>query len=139
MPRMVERQEFNEKVRASPHALRDVRKDVSQYLRAAGLTSVEGDVLLVVTELLSNVAKHVGTDADAEIRLVPKGPVAVEVMVSDHSPSTPRVKAPDWDSESGRGMWLVQALDPHWYTVITDGGKSVVATVAAPTVLGVLP
>ncbi len=62
-------------------------------------------VRLGVSELLSNVVKHV-PDKNCSLAIYMLGDALV-VSVSDSSPVLPEVReAPDWDAESGRGLWI---------------------------------
>ncbi|WP_173870457.1 ATP-binding protein [Streptomyces albus] len=76
---------------------------------------------LGVTELLSNVCKHV---AEPQCQLV----VAVEgevlcVRLFDRSHETPRVTTPNHLAESGRDLWLLRELAFDIGYTLTTGGK----------------
>ncbi|MFD7896505.1 hypothetical protein [Streptomyces sp. NPDC059743] len=43
------------------------------------------------------------------------------------------MKEPDWESMTGRGMFLVEALSEDWTAVPTPTGKDVYVTLVAPT------
>ncbi|MEV1008534.1 ATP-binding protein [Streptomyces sp. NPDC049881] len=61
-----------------------------------------------LSELLANVVRHV---ADPHCRLsavVRDG--RVTVRVSDRSVFLPVVTEPEWDAESGRGLWLLKTM-----------------------------
>ncbi|MFE0688004.1 ATP-binding protein [Streptomyces xiamenensis] len=71
--------------------------------------SVVNVVRLGVTELLSNVIKHV--DDQRSSLMIYKLGDALVVSVSDRSLVLPEVcGAPDWDAESGRGLWMLQSM-----------------------------
>lgn len=127
---VAQHQEYAEKVIASPSALHEVRRDVANYLSEEGLGQVADDVLLILTELLTNVYKHVNPH-EAEIRLVPQGPTFL-VSVSDSSWALPRVTEPKWDSVDGRGMFLISQICPNWETTITGTGKRICCILPVP-------
>ncbi|UED83270.1 ATP-binding protein [Streptomyces profundus] len=64
---------------------------------------------LGVSELLSNVSKHVESRwcclTVCQSRLA-----VVVVQVLDRSPVYPVVHTPAWDAESGRGLWLLREM-----------------------------
>lgn len=65
------------------------------------------------------------------LRLLP-GQVVIEV--SDHDPSPPVIPSPDLESESGRGLAIVEALSKEWGCKSSpSGGKAVYAIIDAPT------
>jgi serine/threonine-protein kinase RsbW len=78
---------------------------------------------LAVSELLSNVVKHV---SDPRCQLVVECQDGfVRLKVLDRSTAVPAITVPDWRAESGRGLWLLQALAPDWGYICHPGGKSV--------------
>ncbi len=78
---------------------------------------------LTVSELLSNVVKHVG---DPRCQLVVEyQDGVVRVQVRDRSTAVPAITVPDWAAESGRGLWLLQTMAPDWGYICFPGGKSV--------------
>lgn len=62
-------------------------------------------VQLGVSELVGNVAKHVG-DPRCRLEVLRVGG-AVRVQVRDRSPDLPVIGEPSWESESGRGLWML--------------------------------
>ncbi|GAA1935400.1 hypothetical protein GCM10009716_48030 [Streptomyces sodiiphilus] len=78
---------------------------------------------LAASELLSNVVKHV---ADPRCRLVVEcGGGFARLQVLDRSTAVPAIRVPDWDAESGRGLWLLHSTAADWGYVCFPGGKSV--------------
>lgn len=76
---------------------------------------------LGVSELLSNVCKHVG---DRRCRLVvEREGVSVCVRLFDRSPQVPAVRVPAWDAEEGRGLWLLREMADELGYTCTPGGK----------------
>lgn len=93
----------------------------------AGLPApVVDDVLLVVTELVTNAVEHGRAPVCLEL-VVRRG--AVEVGVTDGSPRRPRALAPSTTGEGGRGIALVVAVASSWGVDPHEGGKRVWARV----------
>jgi anti-sigma regulatory factor (Ser/Thr protein kinase) len=64
------------------------------------------------------------------LRLIP-GQILIEVF--DNNESLPVPAVTDLDSESGRGLILIDALSKDWgFSLHPSGGKTVYCTVAAP-------
>lgn len=78
--------------------------------------------VLLTSEVVTNALRHgtgqvrVGCDADDAI---------VRVEVGDDERGRPRVRRADTDEESGRGMFLVDALASAWGVTDTAHGKVV--------------
>jgi anti-sigma regulatory factor (Ser/Thr protein kinase) len=122
---------------ADPHRLcrswtLTVRKeDLARFRRLASAAMREWNqpprvvevVLHGVTELLSNVARHV-PDPRCVLELTLDGD-AVEVAVHDTSPVLPRITLPDWTAEEGRGLWLLREMADDLGYERTPGGKRV--------------
>ncbi|WP_416986267.1 SpoIIE family protein phosphatase [Streptomyces sp. T028] len=89
------------------------------------------DVILVVSELVTNAVVHAGTDVELLCRLEddPEHGHAVVVEVGDHHPSrAPRDNPPETPYETpeyGRGLRLVAALADAWGVTYRRGAKTV--------------
>jgi serine/threonine-protein kinase RsbW len=78
---------------------------------------------LGVSELLSNVVKHV---ADPRCLLVIAGEGSdFRITVRDRSTAAPAVTRPAWDSDSGRGLWLLREMARDLGYTCFPGGKAV--------------
>lgn len=92
------------------------------------------DVLVVVSELVTNAVVHAGTDVELTCRLEPDTGSCV-VEVSDHHPSrAPHDHGPEPSyepSEYGRGLRLVAALAEAWGITYRPGVKTVWARLPA--------
>jgi anti-sigma regulatory factor (Ser/Thr protein kinase) len=106
------------------------REDLARFRRLAAAAMREWGqpqqvaevVLHGVTELLSNVARHVA-DPRCTLELALVGD-AVEVAVHDRSPALPTVTLPDWTAEEGRGLWLLREMaDDFGYTPADEGKR----------------
>jgi anti-sigma regulatory factor (Ser/Thr protein kinase) len=107
-------------VPASAGLARGALKDVLQ--RGADGQARETAALLV-TELVTNAARHVGGMLRLEVA-VEKETLRVEVR--DGSPFLPAGPAlPEWASESGRGLFLIDALADRWGADVLPDGKRV--------------
>lgn len=85
---------------------------------------------LLTTELLSNAIRHGRGRVLLELCLVQHsaGGAALHVRVVDDSQYPPRLGQMDLESESGRGMWLVDAIAEQWGSDIEpppEQGKTV--------------
>ncbi|TDC20821.1 ATP-binding protein [Streptomyces sp. 8K308] len=107
------------------------REDLAHFRRLASLAMREWGqpqrvtevVLHGVTELLSNVARHVG-DPRCTLELSLLGN-AVQVSVSDRSTELPKITLPDWTAEEGRGLWLLREMADGLGYALTEDGKQV--------------
>lgn len=91
------------------------------------------DVLLVVSELVTNACLHAG--GPEELRLW-RGPKALRMEVVDGGPGEPAPRTPHRAGRpGGHGMFIVQRLCLDWGVVRDDGqpGKTVWAELAAPS------
>ncbi|GGV60290.1 MULTISPECIES: SpoIIE family protein phosphatase [Streptomyces] len=99
--------------------------------RERGLTvpdRLADEVVVVVSELVTNAVVHAGTDVDLVCRLEPDSGSCV-VEVSDRHPSrAPARHTGDTDGdvpEYGRGLRLVTALADEWGVTYRTGAKTV--------------
>ncbi len=133
-------------------ARRFARASLAEWARlglpgAESLTDrLTGDVLVVVSELVTNAVVHAGTDVELLCRLEAaeypcEEPVAVVVEVSDHHPARavrddgaespysterPHSTEPSYGTpEYGRGLRLVSALSDAWGITYRTGVKTV--------------
>lgn len=87
---------------------------------------------LIVSELVTNVVRHAGTDARLELSL--RGDF-LHVRVHDDSTEQPRpveLGQPEADglpASHGRGLHLIEAYSSGWGYVVSETGKVVWATV----------
>ncbi|MFF3640449.1 ATP-binding protein [Streptomyces sp. NPDC002564] len=106
-----------------PRQLGRVRRIVAAYMRYWDCAPIVDTAVLCITELLTNVRKHADSnDCVLQVELAPSG---MRIVVSDDSPELPVMSEPDWDSECGRGLFLLDSTAAAWGAVPTDSGKDV--------------
>ncbi|GAA1781912.1 hypothetical protein GCM10009682_00220 [Luedemannella flava] len=89
--------------------------------------AVTARVQVIVTELVSNVVRHVGTPLELVLR---RSPRYVHIAVLDGDERRPHLRGPDEPySAGGRGLLLVDAFAAAWGSHPTATGKSTWATV----------
>ena len=83
---------------------------------------VGGDVGLLASELATNALRHAASSFTVIVRY---DGARVRVEVGDGSRAVPRVRRPQPDEVSGRGLLLVEALASDWGVIPTLDGKRV--------------
>ena len=116
-----------------PTAPAVAREKARSVLRSWQLPSLLDPLLLVVSELVGNAVRH----GQAPIRmLLRRTGLGVRVEVHDDAAAAtpePPASLPDLDAESGRGLYLVDAMaSESGVEQIEDDGKVVWATVEEP-------
>ncbi len=101
-----------------------LRRTVVKQLSRWGTPVAADEAELLVTELATNVVKHVGEGASATLILEWRGE-RLRLEVHDKSPVVPSLKTLGCDEECGRGLHLLAALAVDWGTVLTAMGKAV--------------
>ncbi|MHA5053364.1 ATP-binding protein [Streptomyces sp. SD15] len=109
---------------AVPAEVRLLRRAAAQQLGRWGVLAATDEAELLVTELATNVVKHVGEGASATLILEWLGE-RLRLEVHDKSPLVPSLGSVDCDKECGRGLHLLAALAVEWGTVLTAAGKAV--------------
>ena len=100
---------------ASTKSAYDARHSVQEVLAGRIDPDVLDTVLLLATELVSNAVACAGTPLDLRVVCSPDGVLRVEVADRSPSPARP-VEGYHPESESGRGLRLVDALADSWGT-----------------------
>ncbi|MFI2640084.1 SpoIIE family protein phosphatase [Streptomyces sp. NPDC018610] len=121
----------------APGSARALTRATLDEWRDLGLTvpdRLADDVLVVVSELVTNAVVHAGTDVELACRLEPETGACV-VEVSDQHPSRAprdhRAPTPYEPPEYGRGLRLVAALAEAWGITYRPGVKTVWARLPA--------
>jgi hypothetical protein len=121
-----------------PTAPSRARELVAEACRDWAIEHLRGSASLVVSELVSNAVQHAGTDI--LLRIARRGDY-LHLSVQDGSTEPPRVAGGDRGdtgqlAERGRGLHLVDVYATAWGSNITDGGKTVWATLRAAPLPG---
>ncbi|MGW2256793.1 ATP-binding protein [Streptomyces sp. NPDC001780] len=117
-----------------PRCVSLARLELRKALAEWGLSALEDSAVLVLSELLTNAARHarVSPGRRIETRYLPV-PDGLRIEVHDASAERPVRRAPDEDACDGRGLMLVAALADAWGADDRDGpGKVVWATLSLP-------
>ncbi len=99
---------------ADPEEVAALRRIMRLHLRLWGLHEVTDEAQLCVSELVSNVITHVGPGTPVTLVVSMNG---TYLRIEVHDPDTralPTLMAADTESESGRGMALVDAVTDRW-------------------------
>ena len=110
--------------------IRRMRAAAVQAAVAAGRGDLDGDVALVVTELVTNAMLHAGGTTGVVVR---PGGGGVVIEVSDASPVPPVFARESDDDLTGRGMRIVSRLSARWGVHPTESGKTIWAEVTGAT------
>jgi hypothetical protein len=94
-----------------------------------GALCVADEVGLVVTELATNVIKHVGDGSPATLVMEARDDV-LRVELHDTSHAVPDVSSGGCDEECGRGLHLLAGMCADWGTLVTATGKAVWCEIA---------
>lgn len=114
---------------AAPAEVRLLRRAAVKQLSQWGVPVAVDEAELLVTELATNVIKHVGEGVAATLVLEWRdGRLRVEMH--DRSGAFPVPGPRGWDDECGRGLHLLAALTEDWGTALTAAGKLVWCEVA---------
>jgi anti-sigma regulatory factor (Ser/Thr protein kinase) len=114
-------------LRAAPSEVRRARSSAADFARRHHLDGLTDALVLVTSELVSNAVRY--AERAITVQLV-EHDHHVTVFVADDGPGTPVRADPDPDSESGRGLLIVDGLASCWGTVPTADGKTVWADVS---------
>lgn len=117
-------------VEAHPAAVSEARRFLRRTLVAAAVGDEVVDiVLLLASEVITNAIIH--ARSASEIRVV-RSPAVVRVEVVDRSQLLPERRVFDFESASGRGLAIVEAVAARWGVDTLPGdGKRVWFEVAA--------
>jgi anti-sigma regulatory factor (Ser/Thr protein kinase) len=113
-------------------APRRARAAARRFLDEHGLGHRLDDVLLVISELVTNSVLHAQAAPDVALRCVQNPPCLV-VEVRDPSPTLPVEREPDLAVRGGRGIRLVSAIADKWGVEVRgSAGKTIWAHFREP-------
>ncbi|MEU6090564.1 ATP-binding protein [Streptomyces sp. NPDC047085] len=101
-----------------------LRRAAARQLVRWGMPVAVDEAEVIVTELATNVVKHVGEGALATLVLEWRGD-RLRLEVHDRSPALPSPRTAECYEECGRGLHLVAGLAIDWGAVLTAIGKAV--------------
>ncbi|MEV6026156.1 ATP-binding protein [Streptomyces sp. NPDC052036] len=114
---------------AVPTEVSLLRRAAVAQLRQWGTPTAADEVELLVSELATNVIKHVGEGVSATLVLECQKE-RLRVEVHDKSGKLPSLSSPGCDEERGRGLHLIAALALSWGVGLTAAGKAVWCEIA---------
>ncbi|WP_308345501.1 ATP-binding protein [Streptomyces sp. ISL-94] len=104
--------------------VRAARQFVGDTLAEWGVSERRDDIRLCVSELAANaVLRGVPLGREFSVRLAREDGV-LWIEVRDSGPGHPVVRHPDFDAQTGRGLWLVTALADEFEIRDERVGKS---------------
>lgn len=115
---------------AAPAEVGLLRKAAARQLGQWGMPVVLDVAELLITELATNVVKHVGEGASAALILEWKGQL-LRIEVHDKCKTLPSPRAVECDDVCGRGLHLLTSLAVAWGTMPTVTGKAVWCEISA--------
>ncbi|MFF3565837.1 SpoIIE family protein phosphatase [Streptomyces sp. NPDC002574] len=108
--------------------VKTARGFVADSLRAWGLEEMSEDLQLVASEVVTNALIHAGSDVDVRLRALDDN-IRMEVRDSASDPPVPSAfsltEEGSSQAESGRGLYLVDALTSAWNSSPNGRGKTV--------------
>ncbi|WTZ46658.1 ATP-binding protein [Streptomyces sp. NBC_01390] len=98
------------------HSALHLRRILRAYLRAWGMPGLADSATLALTELVSNVVRHVPDRRGTVLLLRKSGGDGVRVEVSDTDARVPVFPgfSTAVDGEGGRGLLIVEAVTDRW-------------------------
>lgn len=109
---------------AEPEEVGKLRNAVRGALRRWGAAVVAEEAELAVTELATNIIKHVGQGTAATLVMEAKAD-RVRLELHDKSSLAPVMGSAGCDEECGRGLHLLSAMSLDWGALLTVSGKAV--------------
>jgi anti-sigma regulatory factor (Ser/Thr protein kinase)/ABC-type transporter Mla MlaB component len=113
-------------VECGPQGPRQARRAVAECAARLGLDEVSDDLLLLVSEMVTNAVRHGAPPVRLEVLADDD---VVRVTVGDGDPGLPRPREVDEEAEGGRGMVLVELLASEHGVRSQPPGKTVWASV----------
>ncbi|MER6682742.1 ATP-binding protein [Streptomyces olivaceoviridis] len=109
---------------AEPREVPALRRIIRQHLAHWGLLGVADAAQLCVSELATNVIKHVGFGVSATLVISMEG-TNLRLEVRDPSmEQLPRSVRAEGEDEDGRGLALIDAMSQKWGVCLRADGKA---------------
>ncbi|WP_164496224.1 ATP-binding protein [Streptomyces sp. ADI95-16] len=89
--------------------MQEVRRTVKQRLTYCGLSDLADNVLLVVSELITNAIRHNSRGTEISFLMVLRDELLL-VIVTDGTPAARDPQQAREDAEHGRGLGIVDAI-----------------------------
>jgi anti-sigma regulatory factor (Ser/Thr protein kinase) len=118
------RTEWDVSFAAEPREVPALRRIMRLHLLHWGLPNVIETAQLCVTELVSNVIKHVGVGAPTTLAVSMNGTnlrLEVRDPVADELPTVVPFAA---EAEGGRGLAIIDTVAENWGVCLTSSGKT---------------
>jgi hypothetical protein len=109
---------------AEPRVLSELRRAVALQLDVWNLGHFTEIIELSVTELATNVMKHVGPGSPATLVLEANAE-RLHIELHDTSTALPRCRQASPTEETGRGLSILAGISDSWFALATPGGKAV--------------
>ncbi|WP_327367619.1 ATP-binding protein [Streptomyces sp. NBC_01217] len=109
---------------AEPSAVQELRRAVRGQLARWGLPAFTEEAELVVSELATNVIKHVGSGVAATL-VLEAARDRLRIELHDKSYRVPVLGPVSCDDECGRGLHLLAGMAADWGTLLTATGKAI--------------
>jgi anti-sigma regulatory factor (Ser/Thr protein kinase) len=122
---------------ADPESVKAAREFTTETLRCWQLDALMDESVMIASELVTNAVRHgacQGSPGSGKIGLSWQRHVGRLIcVVTDGSRMPPVLMQADMDSESGRGLHVVDALAAGWgWTMVGTSEKAVWAVLALP-------
>ncbi|MFI6723678.1 ATP-binding protein [Streptomyces atratus] len=117
---------------AEPEEVAGLRRVMRLHLRLWGLSDVSDAAEICVSEMVSNVIRHVGVGTPSTLVVEMKG---THLRVGLRDPDTralPTLLSAGPDDESGRGLAMLDAVAERWGVILGAESKLVWCDLATP-------
>ncbi|GAA2874919.1 hypothetical protein GCM10010517_35690 [Streptosporangium fragile] len=128
-------------LRHGPCPARTAREFTARTLTAWELEPLIDDTGVVVSELVTNAVRHgarglLHSRPSPDVRIILcHTERSMLCAVTDPSEQAPRLREPDYEAESGRGLQVVEGISEMWgWAPLESRGKAVWAVFALPSV-----